>query len=348
MGAGGRISERGLTLVEIMVVLVILGVVLTGITIAFTSGQKEYVSRQASIRMQQQARLAVASLERDLRMTGHGLADIGNLQINVNFPDSPWSIVDAGAVASSAANTDAFAVRFLEGEPEPATAVAGKPVMYEKEVRTVVPYTSSAPSEDTVVTTSAGFKVGDLYLVNDRNDYSRPAVLLQVTAVTTGQLSHKPNVSVNPSGGSGSNIFPPGGYPAGARVLNIGTDRLRQVGYYIDANRNLVRWQKNNPLPGTPVESRTVAAGIEDLQLKFQLSDAPDWKDTITKAEVAKLRTVKVSIIARSERPEATFTSGEVFQLGGTYGNGVSYSGGGYRRMILSSTIHLRNLAMRP
>ena len=57
-------DSRGYSLIELMVVIVILGVISAGLYVSFDSGQKEYGARQATILMQQQARLAMMNLKR--------------------------------------------------------------------------------------------------------------------------------------------------------------------------------------------------------------------------------------------------------------------------------------------
>jgi len=138
------------------------------------------------------------------------------------------------------------------------------------------------------------------------------------------------------------------GYPTGSIVLNLGSNNFAWCRYYLDANRNLVVQRRS--APAAAFTSRIVAAGIEDLQLKYQFKDGT-WRDAPIGADdnydIENIRAVRVSIISRTEKPDTKFTSSTSFQMTGDNGNGVSYRGGGYRRLVLSSIISLRNMSLR-
>jgi len=60
-------GERGVTLSEMMVVLVILGIVLAGMTTLFVSASKSHVDQSNRVEAQQNARLALDGLRREIR-----------------------------------------------------------------------------------------------------------------------------------------------------------------------------------------------------------------------------------------------------------------------------------------
>ena len=64
-------SNQGFTLVELLVTLVVSGVVLAGICSTFYSQQTAYLNQEQIIAMQQNLRVAIYNMEREIRMAGH-------------------------------------------------------------------------------------------------------------------------------------------------------------------------------------------------------------------------------------------------------------------------------------
>ncbi len=345
-------DSRGYSLIEILVVIVILGVISAGLYSTFDSGQKEYGVRQATISMQQQARLAMMNLEKNLKKIGYGFTNMGTLKFNVydSGAATTWTMVSCtdnvvDPSFNNADKTDSISFRYYEG-----------PLDVESDVtlRADHPDTSS----NTPVTSSDGFSMGDFYLIFDPNDPTKPGSLLQVTnpdthAAAGDSVIHNSGLSpYNPPGGANhfpkSPPFASAGYPVGSIVLNLGSNNFAWCRYYVDTNKNLV--EQRQSAPSETITSRIVAVGIEDLQLKYQFKDGT-WRDAPSDVDatydIENLRTVRVSIIARTEKPDNKFTASTSFQMTGNNGNGLAYSGGGYRRLVLSSIISLRNMSLR-
>ena len=64
-------SNQGFTLVELLVTLVVSGVVLAGICSTFYSQQTAFLNQEQIIAMQQNLRVAIYNMEREIRMAGH-------------------------------------------------------------------------------------------------------------------------------------------------------------------------------------------------------------------------------------------------------------------------------------
>lgn len=346
----------GYTLVEMLVVIVIFAIITTGVSVVFLRGQSEYIVREESVRMQQQARLAMAAMERDLRMTGYGFTDLGNLKIKFynngvgTVTGNYYAIVEANIfglpkVVVPAANTDSIAIRYYDRPTDVAPDI------------TLSGNVPSASSTNTPVSSIDGISNGDLVIIYDPSDYTKYGSILMVTDTTTaGGLAIKHGHGAgdgalaqlyNPTNPA-ANLFPSGGYPVGAKLLRLAPGDLRTVRYYVDAGMNLRR-QLQGGLTGV-VEERLVASGIEDFQVKYLFRDGT-WLDAPVTDDpdhdVDKLRALRISIIARTAKPDRQYGAGDSIQLAGGDGNGVVRSGGGYRRMVMSTTINLRNLAIR-
>lgn len=349
-------GTKGYSLVEVLVVIVIFAIITAGVSAVFLRGQHEYLVREETVRMQQQARLAMTAMERDLRMTGYGLSDVGNLKIRFynkgvgTVTDNYYAVAEANVfgspkVAVPAADTDSIAIRYCDqpSDAMPDITLSGS-----------VPPPSSS---NTPVSSTDGINANDLIIIYDPTDLAKYGSILMVTDTTSaGGLSVKhgngagdgPLASFYNPSNPAVNLFPPGGYPVGAKVLRLAPEALRTVRYYVDAGMNLRR-QSQAGLTGA-VEERPVASGIEDFQVKYYFRDGT-WLDAPVTDDpdhdVDKLRAVRISIIVRTAKPDRQYGAGDSIRLTGDDGNGVARSGGGYRRMVMSTTISLRNLAVR-
>lgn len=334
-----RFSQNGYTLIELLVVVVIMGIVTAGIMSVFLTSQEQYRVRDAMIRMQQQARQAMYDMEREVKLTGYGFMDLGNLKINVYYKKngeeiySNWGIVKAfdGGVGRTD-KTDRVEVRYLDRE----TDIAPDVVLTE----------GNTESSSTMrVSTTAGFQTGDLFLVYDPSNLDEPASRYQVTGLSGGgSILHNPGSHgpYNPPHGFGIN------YPVGSKVINLKTMEAKKVEYFVDAGENLVK-EVTMEGAGT-VTRRIVASGIQDFQVKYRFKNG-QWRDAPvdgdSNLDVNNLRAIRLSIIVRTAKADPRYGGSDTHQLTGVHGNGEVYSGQGYRRMEMSSIIGLRNLSMR-
>ena len=301
-------SECGYSLVELMIVIVIVGVVSAGVYSTFDSGQKEFSTRQATIRMQQQARLAMINLEKDSKKIGYGFVSLGNLKVNtyssgavttLSMVDYTNNIVDAAI--NNAPNTDTIAFRYYNGALDVASDVT---------LRADHPLSSA----NTPVSSSAGFNDGDFFIIYDPNDAAKPASMLEVTG--TSNAAGGDSVIHNHGGGAssfnppGDELFPTGGYPVGSVVLNLGGNQFYWIRYYVDANRNLIQLIQQGP--SAAVTRRFIAVGVEDLQLKYLFKDG-QWLDAPVNLDanhdINNLRAIRVSILVRAEKADLKFGS---------------------------------------
>ncbi len=90
-------GQRGLTLVEVMVALVIGLVLMTGIIELFIGSKQTYTLQEAMARVQENGRFAVGQLNLDLRMAGHmGCANPRVMQVEATPP--PTTLLKLGRV----------------------------------------------------------------------------------------------------------------------------------------------------------------------------------------------------------------------------------------------------------
>ncbi len=68
-----RTSARGISLIELMVALVVTAFVMVGVVATVSAQQRAYVGGQQTREMQQSIRVALLSIERNLRLAGYGM-----------------------------------------------------------------------------------------------------------------------------------------------------------------------------------------------------------------------------------------------------------------------------------
>ena len=79
------LNDRGVTLLELLVAMAVIGVVMAAIYSVYYSHQKSYVAQEQIVAMQQNLRAAIYIIEREIRMAGYdptgsgkfGITDIG-------------------------------------------------------------------------------------------------------------------------------------------------------------------------------------------------------------------------------------------------------------------------------
>lgn len=320
-------------------VIVILAVVSAGISVVFITGQQEYGVREATIRMQQQARQAMSDMEREIKNAGYGLMDLGNLTINVYKGGAipSWQVIEAvdggddpdtvGFLYSGAETDVGYDLIVSEDHPTSSALMRVSAV-------------GSVPPSRTI---NDDFTDGDLFLVYDPSDPDKPASRFEATNVGDPDKIHHNPGEINPSGG-----FVGVQYGVGSKVLNLRRMQAKRVSYFVDDRQNLIKTVEDLSLVDPPAnrQSRIVAAGVEDLQIRYQFKDGT-WKNAGDAGfNVKDLRAVQVSIIVRTEKPDPRYP-GQSLQLTGSYGNGGPKNSVGHRRMSMSTIIAVRNLAFR-
>ena len=78
-------SQKGFSLIEMMVVVVILGLIVLGLVTFFTGGAKSWVAGQSQLKAQREARQAIDRMVREIRH-GELVTDISINNISVDIP----------------------------------------------------------------------------------------------------------------------------------------------------------------------------------------------------------------------------------------------------------------------
>jgi len=304
-------KKRGFTLIELLIAMALSGIVISAIYSLYISQNKSYAIQNQIVEMQQNARVAMNMMVREIRMAGSGLAS-GQISY---YDGSGTAYIYAITPTNNNDNPDS--VDILYGDPSVSATI-----------------TKAMPnsSAELCVNSTDGFEVGDLAIISNGIDAS----LLEITHVQPSalKLQHNPGGgSINPPGGK--NIFPPGGYDSGSTVL-----KLKYLSYAVDSTTDPAHPTLELDLDG-PLGNwafQPLAENTEDLQLAYQDNNGT-WYNNPPSPE--NIRSVRINILARTNKIDPDFTGNrptiEDRTAGGT---------DNYRRRLLTSTIKVRNLGL--
>ena len=337
--------SSGFSLVELMVAVVVglLGILaIASVYVTFEGNRR---TTTGSGDAQENALVAMVSLERDLRMAGIGLTGLGCATVNgynatltptaVSFAPMPISITRDSPAAGSDTVT----------------------LMHSNSAFGNVPTTLTGPmatSDDALNALNGdGVAQGDLILISEG---TKACSLLQASAASTKvgsnwTVEHAPGtVPFNPP--LGTNVFPAGGYVTGALVTNLGAMARRE--YFVQGS-NLMMRDRNRPDSAVaPLNPLPLVDGVVAIRAQYgRDTNADGYIDTFDNtapASAAEVVAVRVAVVARSAQLEKTAVSPATLTLwnGGTVANGgaitLDATQQQYRYKVYQTTIPLRNV----
>ena len=362
-------SQRGLSMIELMVAMTIGAVLIFGATQVFVNSQKSYGVSESVSRLQETARYAMSVIEPDIRMANYwGLLKTPGAVINSATQAVAPGAVAPGAAANVCGNNFVLDVTTsLQGDNNQyvlsATRQAGCNAVTDLNTGLVwntVPVTTA----DTLTLRRASVFVNTLPFA--------PGVIMVCSTQFLANLFS--------NGGAGTACNPGS---ASAEAHNLIVDA-----YYVDrnsaqaANRPSLRRKTLAMAGGLPqVRDQEIIPGIEDLQIQFGVEPAPVAPATYTGVATqyinppgvaglplgAQIVSVRIWLLVYADTPEAGFTDTRVYEYGdrlqatGVTGDLNSAAGAGMayqpssnpdasfngpqhrRRLLISRTIQIRN-----
>lgn len=353
-----RERQRGATLVELMISL-LLGLVLTaGIIQVFAGNRVTYAFNEGLSRIQENARFSLDHIAYNARMAGYRgcLSDV-TIYNNLDAPDDFRDDIENGIQGHNAASTGSgqtFVVGTTAAAWTPALppdltnlVVPGSDVLIVRGVggagnSLVSPFTNAA---QLFVAEPHDFIQGEILVVTD----CQKASIFQVTEVTgTGfgvNLVHS-NAGTFVPGNNAPNWGPEQDYGLGAEVA-----RLQTHAFYIGIGANnrpalfqLRLQRQSGTLSGFLPEE--LVSGIDTMQVRYGLdtdnNDAIDsWATADAIIDWTTVISAEVTLLARSADEYGTETDAAVYNLGGdTRFNPVDDR---RLRQVFSTTIGVRN-----
>lgn len=333
-------SESGFSLMEIMVAMVIgmLGILIIMQTFLLFEGQKRTTTGTADA--QENALMALFTMERDLRMAGLGLVGLGCTTINAyNANKTPATY-----------SFNAWPVTIAQGDP--AAGTDRITLVYSASAFGNIPTTiaTAMPSESAIlnVNNGDGFVQNDLVLISEP---PKPCSIVQASqdgqkTGTDWNLQHNPSWPYNPPAGA---IFPVGGYGAGATLTNMGS--MVNHDYFVQ-NNTLMMLDVN--LPAGAANPLALVNGIVAIRAQYgrdtNADGFVDVYDNTAPLSATNVVAIRLAVVARSGQFEKDTVSPATLVLwnGGTILNGgalaLDAAARLYRYKIYQTTIPLRNI----
>lgn len=327
--------QRGFTLIEILIAMLMGLFLLGGLFQIFMASKKTYRTQESLSRMQEDGRFAMDFLSREIRMAGFlGCNNSAKIQNTLNSKtdflyrfETPiegfeatstteWTPSKDAAITSPLPGSDIISIRRADDQSFAITA---------------------HPTADSDITVSAsGLKKCDIVMVSDCSS----AAVFQVSAVAGDVLTHIPDSVINATTCSPKNESADLGKSyAKGQAYPINT-----ISYYIRENPNkepaLYRKAGIN-------NAEEVIAGVEQMQVLYGVdngSGSPSYyvtADQISPPDWSKVLSVRISLLVRSAENNLTdhpvnYTYNSLLPI--TPGDGDHYL-----RRVFTSTIALRN-----
>jgi len=340
-------KQSGLSLVELMVAVTIGLVLLTGVLQIYLGSKQTYRMQDALSRLQENGRIAVEMLQRDIRPAGYmGCRKLDSAINPVAATPLPvlisgvtaitgneglsasWNPVLPSTVTTAEIKSDVLSIQRGDG----CTASLNKTMV-----------NSSNPIKVSSANT-CNFKTGEVLLVSDctNMDIFRVNSLSNVPATAPGG----PYQNINHANGSGVNNSPNLNfiYKTDAEVM-----RFQSFSYFIapDANNDPALWRLDqtrslsSSVAGVTDNPQQIVAGIADMQIEYgedtNSDNTPDYYVTANNiADWSKVISIRISLLART-REDNLLESDKTYTIGG-----ASFTDKRISR-VYTTTILLRN-----
>lgn len=367
------LKNQGFTLVELLIVLAVSGIVLTGVMKVFSNSQATYNTQEEVAAMQQNVRTAKMFLERDIRMAGSGA-------MNLSGPNATPVLPLSFENGHGATGTDRLTVIYQtpeSGDCGPLTApatilcddlpqltLAGNmpPTSTTAEVTEefgTAPFSSW--DNDTCSCNGAVYPPGGkLPFVVSNPDKSQSSILLATQISNNGggsfdNLGNGPNISYAQIPGAEDlykflgedsttslsnkqlNTFTPG-----STISFFNSQSMYKAVYYVAADANGIMGLYRDTGNG----GELIAEHIEDFQCSFELDDGTSINDhDLSDTDIPEVRMVTINIVARSAHQHRN-------QFGNFNGQRMALEDHGagpadnYRRRLLTVTVKVRNFGL--
>jgi len=292
-----RRRTAGLTLIELMVTMLLATILIGGLFFMMSGQERTYKNQIRTLAAQENLWGAMEYLQAEVRKAGFGFSGCSGQMKSILDASVVAGGIDGMFTAMVVHNNHNLLCEQSKALGTPLCGPTGVPADgtdslslqyyqsdYDAGVGVGIKVTTKMPdsSANLVMSASGDIKRGDLIVICAPG--SKWGTVLQASKDVDCKkkdndgdgkadcaLEHNSGGSFpwNPPGGH--NIFPPGGYGAGATVVKIGGDPTEQFfNYAIDRSRNppvLVRWQGTT---ATAIKDRQVIAeGIEDMQFSW-------------------------------------------------------------------------------
>jgi type IV pilus assembly protein PilW len=352
--------QRGISLVELMIAMVVGLILMNGIFTIFLSSKHAYRTTEELGRIQENARYALQTLTKDIRMTGYmGCFGEVNITDNVQSAKKPIGtgvayfdnpITGYDAQSNTGTSTSDWSPN-LPSYFSSGQSIAGSDIIV---IQRAVPFSTSdtgslatssgtiqigsnPPSPDTI-------KAGDTLVISDCVDSD--IFMVNSVAESSGIVNISHNNSVNTSN-SLSKLYPPN-----AKLM-----RMVMNGYYVATNTDGNRALYRTRLAGNGLMvNEELLEGVETMQVTYGEDTNGDgipnrYLSAGDVADMDKIVTLRVGVLMYSTREVSAENETRSFNVAGTdvddTGTIPTHGGDKSLRQVYTATIKIRNRGMQ-
>jgi prepilin-type N-terminal cleavage/methylation domain-containing protein len=300
-------KDQGVTLIELLIVMVIAAILVAGIYSLFITQQRSYYVQDQVSGVQQDARVALDIMARDIRMAGFL---IGSQGFNINT--FTFAVTPTNNTISPDSITVVTADEFMSG---------GNPATVTNVNNNVV--TLSANNTD----------IGNFFNIGTRSfvvfEADSTKVIYQITGINgqTLTLNQFPPIYL-------ATILPA---VTGARIF-----RIKAITYSV--TNGVLQRDENTGAGPQPLAGDGINTIVEDLQFAYQVQgNTANWWNTPAAAGAtnADITMVRINIIVRTAVPDPQDTS---FFKPACEDRGRENTFTGCRRRLYTTVVKVRNL----
>lgn len=335
---------RGFGIVEVLVAMVVGMLAVAAITAVFWSSEAQKRTITSGADASENGLVALATMERDVRVAGLGLMEIACTAVN-------GYNVNAGGTFSF----NPLPVTVTRDAPTTGTdrldvVYSGSPF---GNISTQLANPVAGPGSNVTVFNGQGFGAGDVILISQG---TLPCLLVQASAAASrsGGSWNIPHAmgGAFPFNDPPAASFPVGGYATGAIVVNMGTIARRQ--YFVQNGRLMMQDMNLAVSAVPPVNPVPIADNIVTIRAQYGRDTDGDGYvnvyDVTAPAAPRNVVAIQIAVVARSGQLEKNAVSPTTLQLwnGGTVANGGAISldtaAQQYRYKVYQTTVPLRNV----
>lgn len=272
------VAQRGFSLVELMVAMIIGLFLLGGGLAVFLSGQMSFRTNEGAARLQENARMGFELLSRDLREAGGNACGTSRVASALNHPNAHWaSDWSAGPIQGVAASMDSPPGAQATGTAA-AARVSGTPAVILRHAKDdgnalTIEFSNSSGHLQVTKGSNHGLKQGDIVMACNPSH----AIIFQKTSNNSNQQIQRGtgnNASPGNCSNGGFDYVAPPNCPSTGDARQLAGGSLVRVGamfWYVGHNgrggRSLYR--QNLIGPGTTTEIVEMVEGVHDMRLSY-------------------------------------------------------------------------------
>jgi type IV pilus assembly protein PilW len=329
-------AQRGMTLVEIMISMVVGLILLAGILSIFTSNKQAYRIQESTNILNENARYALNQMQYHLRMGEHwGGVETANVEIE----DTLAALAIVGSCGASTPTISGRGFTGVDGaSTPPVDCIDGDD--YEAETDVLIlrfGEPERIPSDDAEISDNVFVRVA----------MGRRAMIYQGNAITS--LPSDLYDAADPDPDQLANYR----YRTVVYFIRRCASQDRGTAGVCDGDDDSTPTLTRLTLEGTDLVQEDVIAGVEQMQLTYGVLDESvsppriEYKtaDEITaNNEWTEVANVQVSLVIRGEQRDTTFTDNRDFDMYGGYTYTPAAADRSFRRKLFNFTVQIRNL----